>query len=210
MIDGHPLFREAIVRTLEIDGAFEIVGEGSSIADALRLASESIPNVMVIELSWPAGDTTALSAFVQALAPTKVLLLSPDDDGQKITEAFRCGVRGYLMTGASARELVEAVHVVVQGKLCVSRELMTHVLAWVSDRTEISPARLGTDIDFTEREAQVLQLLAIGKSNKQIAFGLGLCEKTVKHHVTNILRKLRVDNRVEAALFASRQVRPAA
>lgn len=209
VIDGHPLFRDAVVRTLETEGGFEIVGEGENLADALDAFARVKPDVVVADLSWPAGDTAALEALVRAVTPARVLVFSTDDDRRKIAEAFQCGVSGYLLKKVGAGELVEGVKVVAEGRLCVSGELMTHVLAWISDREGISePVEEG--VCFTEREEQVLRLLASGKSNKNIAYSLGICEKTVKHYVTHILRKIKVANRVEAALFAHQRTRSAA
>lgn len=210
VIDSHPLFRGAVVQTLRADGDFEIVGEGASADDALSLAASVGPGIVIMDESCSAGIKSGFSALVAALAPARVLILSVDEDQQKIADAFRCGVLGYLLKGANGQELVEGVRLVAQGKRCVSPQLIGQVLAWLSDQSTVSASISCRDIVFTEREEQVLCLLSIGRSNKQIAYELGLSEKTVKYYVTHILRKLEVDNRVEAALFASRRAAVAA
>lgn len=208
VIDSHPLFREAIVQTLRTDGAFEIVGEGACADDALRLAASVQPGIVIMSCST--DNTMTLAALVAALAPARVLVLSTDEGQQKITDAFRCGVLGYLLKGTNGQELIEGVRLVAEGKRCVSHQLVGQVLAWLSDQSTVSPSTNCRDVAFTEREEQVLCLLSIGRSNKQIAYELGLSEKTVKYYVTHILRKLQVDNRVEAALFASHRAPVAA
>jgi two-component system, NarL family, nitrate/nitrite response regulator NarL len=210
VVDSHPLFREAIAQTLRADGAFEIIGEGACADDALRLAKTIRPSILVMDLSCATGDAVALAALVASLAPARVLVMSTDEDQQTIADAFRCGVLGYLLKGTNGQELVEGVRLVAQGKRCVSHQLVGKVLAWLSDQNTVSTSINCRDIAFTEREEQVLCLLSIGRSNKQIAYELGLSEKTVKYYVTHILRKLQVDNRVEAALFASRRTPVAA
>jgi two-component system, NarL family, nitrate/nitrite response regulator NarL len=206
VVDSHPLFRDGIVVNLEAQPDVEVIGHGTSIRDVLRLGHESEPDVIVLDMSLIDSGLEALEAITQQHPTTKILLFTLGADEEQVCAALKCGARGYLLRGTSGPELVQAVQMLNQGESYVSPSLAAKLLmrSGPSRASEAQPAHRLSEL--TRREEEILSILGKGRSNKEIGNKLDLSEKTVKHHVTNILQKLQVRNRVEAALVASERV----
>jgi len=207
IVDDHPLFREGVAHTLRRQPGFEVVAEGSSAAEAIAIAGQRLPDIMLLDLSMPGGGLEAVRQIAAAYPVVKVIMLTVSQDEEDVTTALRAGARAYVLKGVAARELVEIIRSVAAGDAYVTPSLAASLLfdlrAGPGHRPNAGP--LG---ELTERELQILERVAAGDSNKEIGATLQVSEKTVKHHMTNILQKLQVRNRVEAALLARSGERP--
>jgi two-component system nitrate/nitrite response regulator NarL len=199
IIDDHPLFREGVVNTLRAEADFEVVGEGASAADALSLCAELLPDMLLLDINIPGGGLSALPALGAACPVTQVVMLTASEAEDDVLAALKAGARGYILKGVAARELVRILRGINSGEPYVTPTLAASLL---SDMTSGPAAPADPLSGLTEREREILEQVASGQSNKEIAYRLHLSEKTVKHHMTNILQKLQVRNRVEAALLA--------
>jgi two-component system nitrate/nitrite response regulator NarL len=199
VIDDHPLFREGVKRSLgEING-FQIVGEGSTKEDAIRITQDHGPDVILMDISMPGGGLEAISPILDLVPGQKIVMLTVSETSDDVTKALNCGAKGYVLKGVGSRALAEIIRTVASGEGYVSPALSARLL---SDISSMSRVRSKTDPigELTRRECEVLNLVAAGLSNKRIALKLDLHEKTVKHHMGRILAKLNVTNRTEAAM----------
>lgn len=206
IVDDHPLFREGVAHTLGAQPDVEVIAEGGSAADALRIAAERMPDVMLLDVSMPGGGVEAVRQIAAAFPVVKVVMLTVSEDEDDVTAALRAGARAYVLKGVAARELVRILRAVAAGEVYVTPSLASSLLFELSADKRGAPANPLDEL--TERERQILEGVAAGDSNKEIGAKLHLTEKTVKHHMTNILQKLQVRNRVEAALLARSGERP--
>jgi DNA-binding NarL/FixJ family response regulator len=209
VVDDHPLFLSGVVQTLKADPNFDVVGQGESAADAVQLAKRELPDLLLLDVDIPGGGLSAAQAIVAACPFTKVVMLTVSQDGENLAEALRAGARAYVLKGVGGRELSRILLSVKAGEVYVTPTLATNIL-FEKTQTPSSGRRPSDDDDdeLTARELQILEHLAAGKSNREIGEKLFLSEKTVKHYMTNILQKLHVSNRVEAALKAQRSGYP--
>jgi len=207
IVDDHPLFREGVANTLLVEPDIEIVSQGDSAEEAIRLAGNLLPDIILLDIDIPGGGLNAAKAIASACPVTKIVILTVSDEEEHLVAALRVGVRAYILKGVAARELVRILRAVAAGEVYVSPTLAARLLV------EMAGAPRGTRFQtspldvLTERECQILQGVAAGQSNKAIGQQLYLSEQTVKHYVTNILQKLHVHNRVEAALLAQKSRR---
>jgi two-component system, NarL family, nitrate/nitrite response regulator NarL len=193
VIDDHPLFREGVTRSLsEIDG-FTIVGEGSTKEDAIRIAEEVRPDVLLMDISMPGGGLAAIGPILEIVPDQKIVMLTVSESSDDVKSALDSGAKGYVLKGVGSRALAEIIRTVASGESYVAPTLSARLL---SSRT----AKPDVMAELTSREQEVLHLVAAGLSNKHVARRLELHEKTVKHHMTQILAKLGVTNRTEAAM----------
>jgi DNA-binding NarL/FixJ family response regulator len=198
IVDDHPLFREGVASRLIEIGGFEIVGEGASAQDAERLADAARPDIMLLDISMPGGGLAAAAGILAAQPHQKIVMLTVSEANADVTQALNAGVRGYVLKGVGSKMLAEILRDVASGQSYVSPTLSARLLSNLlqPEKRKIDP--LG---QLTGREAEILQLVAEGLSNKEVARRLALQEKTVKHHMTHVLAKLNVRNRTEAALL---------
>jgi two-component system nitrate/nitrite response regulator NarL len=201
IVDDHPLFREGVSQALSRQTDIEIVGEGGTAAEAISIAARRLPDVMLLDVSMPGGGINAVREIAATYPVINVVMLTVSQDEEDVTTALRAGARGYVLKGVAARDLVEIVRSVARGEVYVTPSLAASLLFDMNRASSNRSATTGLD-DLTERERQILERVAAGDSNKEIGAQLQLSEKTVKHHMTNILQKLQVRNRVEAALLA--------
>jgi DNA-binding NarL/FixJ family response regulator len=204
LVDDHPLFREGVAHALRLDQGIDVIGQGESAVDALALTRELAPDVLLLDLDMPGGGLSVVATAIEASPKTRVVVLTASDNDDDAMAAFRAGVSGYILKGVPARELIAILHKIHAGQGYVPPSLGAVILKGLSSppvppQEEVSPLD-----DLTSREQQILGLIAAGRSNKEIGLKLGLTEKTVKYYVSNILLKLQVRNRVEAALLAQR------
>jgi two-component system, NarL family, nitrate/nitrite response regulator NarL len=200
VVDDHPLYRDGVVRTLEDSGRFEIVGAGDSCASAVQLAASTSPDIAILDISMPGGGLQALAALKEKQPGIKVIMLTVSESDSDVLSALNAGASGYVLKGIGGQELAEIVGSVAGGGSYVSPALAARVLVAVQDGDRNS--KRSAIEDLSKREEQILRLVTKGKSNKEVALVLDLQEKTIKHHMTSILQKLKVRNRVEAAVLA--------
>ncbi len=197
VIDDHPLFREGVTRSLsEIDG-FQIVAEGSTKDDAIKVAETLQPDVLLMDISMPGGGLNAISPILETVPSQKIVMLTVSESSDDVTAALNSGAKGYVLKGVGSRALAEIIRSVAAGESYVAPALSARLL---SSRSSPVPKKTSALEALTTREQQVLQLVASGLSNKHVARKLDLHEKTVKHHMTQIMAKLGVANRTEAAI----------
>ena len=204
VVDDHPLFRQGVVHSLTLDPAFRVVGETASGEEALALAQALLPDAVLLDISMPGwnGITTA-GRIAMACPATAIVMLTMSEDKDKLLAALKAGARGYVLKGVSGKELAGVLRAAVAGEVYVSPTIAAEMLVSLTQRKAPDPLQ-----ELTERERSILSLIGAGKTNREIGDALFLSEKTIKHHVTNILQKLQVRSRVEAALLASRHGDP--
>jgi DNA-binding NarL/FixJ family response regulator len=204
--DDHPLFREGVASILKEETDFEIVGQGANAGEAIRLAHDHMPDVIILDIDMPGSGLSAVEAIAADCPATRIIMLTVSEEEGHVVKALKAGASAYVLKGVASRELIRILRDVVAGQSYVTPALAASLLA------ETKVARPGATEkpapgkfdELSEREHQILELIAAGFSNKEIGQRLHLTEKTVKHYVTNILQKLRVRNRVEAALLAQK------
>ncbi len=200
IVDDHPLFREGVSRSLLEIGGFEIVAEGGSAEDAQRIATESRPDILLLDLSMPGGGLQAVVETLRHRPDQKIVVLTVSEANDDIAQALASGARGYVLKGVGSKSLAEILRTVAAGEIYLSPVLSARLLTSLASRAQTSTE--ATPIStLTVRELETLDHVAAGLSNKRIALALRLQEKTVKHHMTRILAKLGVRNRTEAAML---------
>lgn len=196
--DDHPVFRSGLTALLATDGDVEVIGEADNGQMAIQLAEELQPDVVVMDLHMPEVDgVTATRRITQSSPHVAVLVLTMFDDDDSVFAAMRAGARGYLLKGSNQAELVRAVHVIGSGGAVFGPAVAAKVMDYFARRP---PATAFPQL--TEREAEILDLLAEGLNNARIAARLQISDKTVRNHVSNILTKLAVSDRAQAIVRA--------
>ncbi|MEP7133689.1 MAG: response regulator transcription factor [Chloroflexota bacterium] len=207
IIDDHPLFREGVVAILATEPDMEIVGQGDTADDAIRLARDLLPDVLILDINIPGGGLNAAQAIANAYPVIKIVMLTGSPDEDNVLTALRAGAQAYVLKGVSARELVNILHTVQSGESYVTPTLAANLLMEMTSGATNERSQSDNLNELKEREREILELIAKGKSNKEIGLQLHLTEKTIKHYVTNILQKLQVQSRVQAALLAQQKMR---
>lgn len=193
--DDHSVVRQGLRMFLALDPELDVVGEAADGAEAVRLAQELKPDVVLMDLLMPIMDGIAATTAIRRAVPdTEVLALTSVLEDASVTGAVRAGAIGYLLKDTQADELRRAIRAAAAGQVQLSPQAAARLMREV--RAPDSPETL------TERETDVLRLVARGKANKEIARDLAIGETTVKTHVSNILAKLGVQSRTQAALYA--------
>ncbi len=200
VVDDHPIWRDAVARDLEDEG-FEVVATADGVGSAGRRAAAVTPDVVLMDMQLPDGSGTEATAAVLEVSPqTRILVLSASGERDDVLEAVKAGASGYLVKSASRDELLAAVRATAAGQAVFTPGLAGLVLGEyrrMSQEPESSPAAP----KLTERETEVLRLVAKGLSAKQIAKRLSLSHRTVENHVQATLRKLQLGNRVELTRY---------
>jgi DNA-binding NarL/FixJ family response regulator len=204
VVDDHPLFRRGVVSSLGVEPGLIIVGEADSGEEALALARELLPDIVLLDISMPGWSGLVTAEKISTACPASaIVILTVSEDKDKLLAAFKAGARAYVLKGVSAQELAKVIHSAAAGDVYVSPSLAAEML--VSLTHDHAPDSLQ---ELTTREREILQLIGTGLTNREIGTRLFLSEKTIKHYVTNILQKLQVRSRVEAALIAAQYDRP--
>lgn len=200
VVDDHPLFREGVAHSLTGEPDVALVGQAASGEEALRLARDLLPDVLLLDITMPGkGGIAAAVEIATACPAVKIVMLTVSEDEDDLLAAFKAGARGYVLKGVSARELANVVRAVAGGEVYVSPSLAAGMLVELTHGRPPDPLS-----ELTKREREILRLVAEGLTNREIGERIYLAEKTVKHYMTNILGKLHVRSRVEAALLAAR------
>ncbi|MEW6636557.1 MAG: response regulator transcription factor [Actinomycetota bacterium] len=197
--DDHPMLREGLVAVLGTQPDFEVVGEASGGEEAVELARQMEPDVILLDLEMPGTDgIDALRRLREAAPATRTVIFTAYDTDERILGALRAGARGYLLKGASREEIFAAVRTAASGGSPLEPSVTSRLLKR-ANRDSPGPE------DLTPREREVLALLAEGLQNREIAARLFVTERTVKFHVSSILHKLEAHNRTEAVSIAARR-----
>ncbi len=208
LVDDHTLFREGMKALLARQESFEIVGEAGSGAEGVEKALEIDSDVILMDLNMP--DMTGLEALKKILAKkpdAKVLILTVSEDDEDLFNAVRAGAMGYLLKNVESERLVSSVRQVARGEATVSGALTDKIFTEfraMSTERDIKPEATTKD-QLSKREKEILLHISQGESNKEIAGNLFIAESTVKIHVQNILKKLNLNSRVRAAVYAIEQ-----
>lgn len=210
LCDDHTLFRQGIKKLLELEKDIEIVGEANSGEEMLGMLKKTGPDVILMDIGMPEMDgITATYKTKKILPHTNVIILTIYEDEPHIFEAIKAGAKGYLLKDVSIGEVLEAIRRVYKGEALVQPVIAAKVLrefAMLDKRKLKEGDKLYNDL--TEKEKEVLRLIALGGTNKEIANKLGITEKTVKNHISNIFQTLHVNNRTKAALYALGKMKP--
>jgi DNA-binding NarL/FixJ family response regulator len=214
LADDHTLFRHGVAGILAAESDFEVVGEASDGLQAVEKARELMPDVILMDVSMPGLDGLEATRRIKSEMPyVRIIVLTVSDGDRNLFEAVKAGAQGYLLKNIEPRALVGTLRGVVQGEAPMSRVMAARLLEEfarqarppVAGAAPAAPSPTAAAPPLTAREEQVLELVAGGKSNKEIAAALDITENTVKNHLKNILEKLHLENRVQAATFALRQ-----
>ena len=209
LVDDHPLFREGLTGLFAYEGDLEVVGEAGDAEEALERARLLRPDLVLMDIDLPGEDGVAATRRIKAELPeVAVVMLSVHDDSEKLVEAVKAGAGGYLVKNIRSAELLEQIRGLSRGEAAISRRMASRILEEFR-RAEEPPE---AEAELTTRELEVLELVAGKLSNKEIAARLVLSEHTVKNHLKNILGKLHLRSRRQAAAYgvARGWVRPRA
>lgn len=200
--DDHAIFRDGLRRLLEAEPGFAIVGEAADGYEAVRLAREASPDVLLLDLAMPRrSGLDALHDISTAQLPVRTLLLTASIEEPQIAAALRLGARGVVMKESATQVLIDSIRAVMRGEFWVGREVVTGRVAARAAQA-IAPERKTRPFGLTNREVEIVTTIVDGCTNREIAQRFKLSEDTVKHHLTSIFNKLGVANRLELALFA--------
>lgn len=204
LVDDQPLFREGLRTLLSVHSDFDVVGEAGNGEQALRSARSLRPSVVLMDLQMPVLDGVAATRRLHEEQPDcRVIVLTTFDDDEMVFDGLRAGAVGYLLKDAPSEKLAEAIRVAARGETFLQPSVAAKVVAEFARLTRKATESSGSLAEpLSERELEILRLIAKGASNREIAGLLFLAEGTVKNHVTNILGKLDVRDRTQAAIKA--------
>ena len=204
IVDDHDLFRTGLRNLLE-EQSVQVIGEAATGAEAVRIVREIAPDVVVMDLNMPGMGGVDATRHISAIAPlTRVVMLTISDEDNDVMDAILAGACGYLLKDSSIDELIAGIEAAAKGESLISPTIAAKVLQRV--RATSANPEIATQIraELSDREIEVLKLIANGKDNAVIAGELHISPKTVKNHISNILMKLQIDNRIQAAVYAVR------
>ena len=204
IVDDHDLFRTGLRNLLEEQGV-EIVGEAATGSAALDVVREAPPDVVIMDLNMPGMNGVDATRHISRDAPlTRVIVLTVSDQEQDVMDAILAGACGYLLKDASIQALMQGIQAAAVGESLISPHIAGKVLQHVRATTAAPEAAATIRAELSDREIEVLKLIANGKDNGTIARDLHISPKTVKNHISNILMKLQIENRIQAAVYAVR------
>jgi DNA-binding NarL/FixJ family response regulator len=204
IVDDHDLFRSGLRNLLEDEGV-QVVGEAAAGLEALDIVRDVAPDVVVMDLNMPGMTGVEATRHISTIAPlTRVVMLTISDQDNDVIDAILAGACGYLLKDSSIQELIAGIRAAAQGESLISPTIATKVLQRVRASSTQPSIESTIRAELSEREIEVLKLIANGKDNAMIAGELHISPKTVKNHISNILMKLQIDNRIQAAVYAVR------
>ena len=211
IVDDHAMVRQGLRTFLELqdtsDQPIEVTGEAANGIEAVKLAKKTQPDIVLLDLVMPEMDgLQATPKIIEASPHSRVIILTSFGEEDKVLPAIRAGAQGYLLKDIPPNELVQAVRKAYLGKVQLHPEVAEKLMSAVAAKEEPRASRVATQPDdgLTDREREVLNLIADGMNNREIAEKLFISEKTVKTHVSNLLSKLHLDDRTQAAIYALR------
>lgn len=205
--DDHGLVREGIRAYLATQPDMEVVAEARDGAEAVKMASEYVPDVVLMDLVMPKMDGVAATRQVRGITPhTRVIVLTSYSEDEMVFPAIKAGALSYLLKDVGPGELAEAIRRAARGEATLHPRIAARLIHEVAEN-RVSPSKSGMreGAELSQRELDVLRLIATGKSNREIADLLSISEQTVKTHVSNILSKLHLADRTQAAIYALKQ-----
>jgi two-component system NarL family response regulator len=201
VVDDHPTFRQGLISVLRQYPEFMTVGQAANGEQAVALASDLQPDIVIMDICMPGGDGIAATmALQQKLPQAKVLIVTVSDKDDDLFAAIKAGAKGYLLKNVSVQELIDSIRLVAKGEAIVSPSMAVRLLNEFKQAGKEPHKELGS---LSLRENEVLQLVAQGASNKEISIRLFISETTVKAHLRAILEKLHARNRAEAVAVAA-------
>lgn len=207
LVDDHPLLRQGLSRLLELEGGISVIGQAGNGLEAIRLVDQLKPDVALLDINMPGMNGIEVAKVLREQHPELgILVLTIHDDESYVNEMIRIGAGGYLLKDSEPRQVVRAIKQVAAGETVYPSHLMERVMEHYH-QLELEYGRLQSaaslsELALTSREFEILNAIVEGLSNKEIAQALFISEKTVKNHITSLFRKLEVDDRTQAAVFA--------
>ena len=199
--DDHPMFREGVVHSLENENDIEIIGQASSGEEAFEIIEKKLPDMVLLDISMPGeGGIETTKRIAESFPVIQIIILTASEEEDDLIKALKAGASGYIVKGIAGKELVNAVRAVAGEGTYISpamADMLLHDLQKPSSSDQLN--------ELSSREYQILMLVAKGMTNRNIGDQLHLAEKTIKHYMTNILEKLHVTSRVQAALIANQK-----
>lgn len=203
IVDDHVLFREGLVSILQPRPEFDVVGEAGSVSEAVEKARLHKPDMILMDWGLPDGDGAQASQLILSELPEcKIIFLTIYEADEKLFSAIRCGAKGYMLKNVPSTKLLQALLDVDQGKPALSRAMTARLMEEFSQTSAANYQQNNSFEKLSSREKDVLQEVINGATNREIATTLFISENTVKHHIHNILDKLGVENRRQAAKYA--------
>jgi DNA-binding NarL/FixJ family response regulator len=209
--DDHPIFRDGLRRLLEAEHGLKVIGEASDGNDAVKLARQLKPDIMLLDLAMPRqpGLEALRDLSTGGANGVKVILLTAAAEKHQIVEALQLGARGVVLKDSATQLLLKSIHTVMAGEYWVGREAVSNLVAYLRTQMQASHEESRQKkFGLTPRELEIVSAVVAGYSNKEIAEYFKISEDTVKHHLSNIFDKLGVSTRLELALFAVNQGLP--
>ena len=193
--DDHSIFRAGVVQSLVLDSAIKVVGEASTGSEAVELAREHCPDLVLLDISMPGDGIERIGDILRLPRPPRVVMLTVSQQDDDIVRSLEAGAVGYIAKGITGSELIAAVRRIAAGELFVSPNLALRLVVGMNAKAHI-------ERQLSDEEQRTLRLVAMGMSNREVADKLGVGEKAIKYRMTRIMKKLNVKNRVEAVLVA--------
>lgn len=205
--DDHALFRRGLIMVLESEDGIEVVGEAEDGEEAIARVEDLAPDVVLMDVRMPrVSGIEATRKIAEAVPSTKILMLTVSDEEDDLYDAIKAGATGYLLKEISIEEVATAIRAVVSGQSLISPSMASKLLSEFTSLAKRADERQSVPTPrLTDRELEVLKLVAQGMSNREIAGDLYISENTVKNHVRNILEKLHLHSRMEAVVYAVRE-----
>ena len=212
IVDDHPVFRQGLRDVLETDPRMKVIGQAADGEVAIELAYEINPEVILMDINLPTINGLQVTRKIKTQLPdVKVIMITGYDDAEQVFHAIRSGASAYCPKDITPEALINIIHTVREGNYYVEEKTMSYdeLMSWVEQRIGRFSGPLISDsedlfVPLSPREMEILEHVTRGLSNKEIAYKLGISHQTVKNHMTAILRKLRVDDRTQAAVYALR------
>jgi DNA-binding NarL/FixJ family response regulator len=207
VVDDHALFRRGLIMVLESEEGVEVVAEAEDGDEAIAKAEEFAPDVVLMDVRMPKTSGIDATRQIADVIPTaKILMLTVSDEEEDLFEAIKAGASGYLLKEISIEEVADAIRAVVEGQSLISPSMASKLLTEFNSLAKRAEEKQNIPTPrLTDRELEVLKLVAQGMSNREIAGQLFISENTVKNHVRNILEKLHLHSRMEAVVYAVRE-----
>jgi DNA-binding NarL/FixJ family response regulator len=209
VVDDHTLFRKGIVNLLQQQSGIDVVGEAKDGREGIALAKQLLPDVILMDVQMPGcNGIQATEAIREELPDTRIIMLTVSEQDEDLFAAIKAGARGYLLKSVEPDHLLKAIDLLMKGEAVIPHNMASKLLTEFSVMAKQPVSKADSSGDFqplTNREKEILQTLSGGATNKEIGNALNISEHTVKIHLKNILKKLHVNNRIQAAVYAHQQ-----